>query len=112
MNVRKNSGIPFIVARKIMRETDFAKSYDYIKMIDQELKLIAGQSSKWRSSPLGMYAKKVLTTRAERARENTGVLVKKYVVDIHKDLLELFKQHDFARFEMLNGKKDQVKKKM
>ncbi len=112
MGIRKNSGIPFIVARKIMRETDFAKSYDYIKMIDHELKLISEKSSKWRSSPLGMYAKKVLATRAERARENTGVLVKKYVVDIHRDLLELFKQHDFARFEMLNGKKDQMKKKM
>lgn len=112
MGVRKNSGIPFIVARKIMRETDFAKSYEYIKMIDAERKLIDAKNAKWRTSPLGMYAKKVLATRAERARDNAGVLVKKYVVDIHRDLLELFKQHDFARFEMLNGKKDQVKKKM
>jgi tetratricopeptide (TPR) repeat protein len=112
MNIRKNSGIPFIVARKIMRETDFKKSYDYIRMLENEKKMIDEKSSKWRASPLGMYAKKVLTTRSERARENTGVLVKKYIVDMHKDLLELFKQHDFARFEMLNGKKDQMKKKM
>jgi TolA-binding protein len=112
MNIRKNSEIPFIVARKIMKEPDFAKTYDYIKMLDNEKNLIDSQSAKWRSSPLGMYAKKVLGTRAKRARENAGVLVKKYIVDIHRDLLELFKQHDFAKFEMLNGKKDQVKKKL
>lgn len=112
MDIRKKSGIPFIVARKIMRETDFSRSYDYIKKLDNERKLVDSKNTKWKTSPLGVYAKKVLATRAERARENAGVLVKKYIVDIHRDLLELFKQHDFARFEMLNGKKDQTKKKM
>jgi tetratricopeptide (TPR) repeat protein len=81
-SIRKNSGIPFIVARKIMRETDFARSYDYIKMLEAEKKIIDGMRSKWKTSPLGVYAKKVLTTRAQRAQENVGVLVKKYVVDI------------------------------
>src|SRR5690606_30624909 len=108
----KNSGIPFIVARKILREPDFAKVHSYISILDGERSLIDRMNSKWRSSPLGMYAKKVLGTRIDRAKDNAGVLVKKYVVDIHRDLLELFKQHDFARFEMLNGKKDQMKKKM
>lgn len=110
--IRKNSGIPFIVARKIMRETDFSKKAEYIKMLDGERKLIDDQGGKWRSSPIGMYAKKVIGTRAERAREDAGVIVKAHIVNIHRDLLELFKQHDFARFEMLNGKKDQMKKKM
>jgi hypothetical protein len=110
--IRKNSEIPFVVARKILKETDFSRSFEYIRMLNGEKKITEGMSQRWRVAPVGVYSRRILNTRIERARETAGLLVKKYIVDTHRDLLELFKQHDFARFEMLSGQKEQVRKQM
>lgn len=108
-SARGNSDIPFIVARKIVKETDFSRNYDYIQMLESEKQIVNSMGNRWRTAPVGSYTQKVLSTRIQKARESAGLLVKKYIVDIHKNLLELFKQKDFAKFEMLSGKKEQVR---
>lgn len=109
---RKSLMLPFLVLRKISKESDFVKSYSYILKLREEMDILNKMGAGWKSSPLGKYSNQVLGRRISRAEEATGVIAKRYAQEIHRDLLELFKQHDFARFEMSNGKKDLLKKKI
>lgn len=109
---RKTLMLPFLVARKIFKEADFSRSYNYIKNLRAEQNKMQQLSSRWKTSPVGQYSIKILERRISRAEESSGVIAKRYAQEIHRDLLELFKQHDFARFEMSNGKKEILKKQI
>jgi TolA-binding protein len=109
---RKTLMLPFLVARKIFKEADFSRSYNYIKKLREEKNKMQQLSSRWKTSPVGQYSVKILDRRISRAEESSGMIAKRYVQEIHRDLLELFKQHDFARFEMSNGRKEILKKQI
>lgn len=109
---KKSLMLPFIVSRKIFKEADFSRGYDYIEKLRLEKETMQSMPLRWKTSPVGQYSQKILDRRLARAEEASGVIAKKYVQDIHRDLLELFKQQDFARFEMSNGKKDILKKQI
>lgn len=111
LKARSKIKIPFIIARKIMKEGNFSKGYNYVYKLLGEKKRMETMASSWQNSALGIYSKKVLLNRLARAKENVGDMVEDHIKDARKELLELFKQKDFARFEMLSGKKEQVRKK-
>ncbi len=109
---RKMLMLPFLVARKIFKEADFSRGYSYIVNLRSEKQTMQQMSSRWKTSPVGQYSIKILDRRITRAEEASGLIAKRHAQDIHRDLLELFKQHDFARFEMSNGKKEILKKQI
>ncbi len=110
--LRSRYKIPFIIGRKIIKERDFSKGYGYVQKLLAEKKKMESMQARWQNSPIGVYSKKVLLLRLDHAKQNVGEVVENHLKDTRKELLELFKQKDFARFEMLSGKKELLRRKL
>lgn len=104
--------IPFLVVRKIVREGDFLNSYNYIKKLIEERKRIDAMTADWENSAVGRYARKVVQTRLLKARKRAGLQVKAHLESIHEELFDLFEQEGFIRYEMINGRKESLKKRI
>lgn len=104
--------VPLIVANKIFKEGDFTRSYAYIKKLLQEKGIIERMDSQWRGSAIGRYSKRIVQKRLIKARRRAGLQVRAHLDAIREDLFDLFEQEGFIRYEMINGKKESLKKKL
>lgn len=107
-----DSKIPYVAVQKIIREGDFQRSYDYIKGLMKERAVIQKQSSVWQGSGLGKYAKRTVERRLTRARARAGRQIRAHLLSIRTDLIDLFEQEGFIRYEMINGQREALKKKV
>jgi tetratricopeptide (TPR) repeat protein len=104
--------LPFLVVRKIVREGDFKNSYNYIKKLVEERKRVDRMPADWKSAAVGKYAKKVVATRLAKARKRANQQIKAHLEAIREELFDLFEQEGFIRYEMINGRKESLKKKI
>lgn len=104
--------IPFLVGRRIMKEGDFQTSYNYISRLLEETRRVVEMPAEWRQSAVGQYAQRVLQTRIARARERAGRQIRAHLESIRLELFDLFEQEGFIRFEMINGKKQALQKRI
>jgi TolA-binding protein len=109
---RSKYSIPFLVVRRVLQEGDFQTSYNYIKKLLDEKRVIQTMPPQWKNSALGKYAKKVVDTRLVKARQRAGRQIKFHLENLKEELVELFEQEGFIRYEMINGKKESLKKKI
>ena len=80
-------------------------------LIEEENKMKKMPSS-WKSSSVGQSSMKLVDRRLRAAKKKSGILIKGHLIAINKDLDQLLEQHDFARYEALNAKKENIKKKL
>jgi tetratricopeptide (TPR) repeat protein len=104
--------IPFLVARKILKEGDVSRNMSYIRKLEREKKLINAAGDGWANSALGRYAKQVVEKRLEATQVFTGRLAKKHLEAVGRELVDLFEQAGFLRFEVIRGKKEAIKKEI
>jgi hypothetical protein len=107
-----SSALPYLVAQKVSREGDFQRSYRYIQKLLLERKTMRALPAAWRSSSVGQYSARVLDTRLKKARARTGQIVRYHLELIREDLVDLIEQEGFIRYEMLNGRKETLKKRI
>lgn len=108
---KANLPLPYIAVQKIVKEGDFQRSYKYIKSLVQERKIVQSLPANWRNSGLGKYSLRTIERRSDRARAKAGRQVRAHMLSMRTELIDLFEQQDFIRYEMLNGKKELLKKK-
>lgn len=104
--------IPSLVARKIATEGDYSRLNAHLTVLKEEEKMYSEFSDDWRSSVFGRYATKVLQSRLRRVQEKIGFVVRRHLRKIQLEMDGLFKQYRFAEYEMLDGKKAQIKKRI
>lgn len=109
---KKSSEIPSIVGQKIAREPDFQAAFSYVRHLVEEKKRIGTIPGGWGNTPIGQYAKKVVNTRLTKAKQKVGKVVHDHLVSIHDEMADLIEQEGFIRYEMLNGRKESLKKKI
>ncbi len=109
---RMSMPIPYLVAQKISREPDFQNVFQYIRRLIEEKKRINALSGGWGSSAVGRYSKKVLNTRLAKAKQRAGKIVRNHLLTIREELVDLIEQEGFARYEMINGRKEFLKKRI
>ena len=109
---RNNLKIPFIVGREIIREGDFKHIYTYINKLRAEDAVVDAMPVIWRRSPVGVYAKQLLKGRLDTSIKVAGNIVRAHMLTMKQDLADMFEQYNFAKYEMLNGKKEALKRKI
>jgi tetratricopeptide (TPR) repeat protein len=109
---RKTIQVPFIVTRFVIREGDVQRTYKYIQKLNDEYDRLLQQPEAWKKSTIGKYVVKVLQGRMKAAKTRMGRQARNHMIRIVRDLRDLFEQHGYARFELLNAKKEGLKKKM
>lgn len=109
---KKSTPIPYIVAQKIAREADFQNAFQYVHRLVDEKKRISTIPGGWANMPIGQYSKKVLNTRLAKAKQKVGKIVHDHLLEVRQDLADLVEQEGFIRYEMINGRKESLKKKI
>jgi hypothetical protein len=109
---RTSLPMPYLVAQKIVREADFQNTFQYIRKLVEEKKRIERLPASWQSASVGQYAKKVLNTRLVKAKQKAGKIVRAHLLNLKEELIDLIEQEGFARYEMINGRKETLKKKI
>ncbi len=104
--------LPFVVGRQISKEGDYKRTRHYIGRIKDELDRLYQMSDEWKNSPLGRYAERTLKTRLDKSKKKAGRQLRHHLSNIRFELFDLFEQEGFIRYEMLNGKKQAVKKRV
>lgn len=109
---RKDYKMPFLVARDIMREGDFKRTYSYIQKLRNEESAIKQMPAVWLRSPIGQYSLQLLKGRLDSSTRGAGNIIVKHLLTMRNDLADNFEQYNFGKYEMLNGKKEALKKKI
>lgn len=111
-SLKKKAGIPYLMTQKVSKEGDFQRSYQYIKKLIEERKRAKQMAVSWRTSGIGKYALQTLDRRILKARAKAGRQIRAHMIAVRTELIDLFEQEGFIRYEMINGKKEQLKKKV
>lgn len=107
----KNLKLPFVVARAISEEGNVKRSLGYLKKIAEERERILN-SVNLKTSPIGQYGLKILSNRSRNTKFAIGDMVKAHLLNMRLELRDLYEQAGFIRYEMINGQKETVKKRI
>jgi len=109
---RGKTPVPYLITQKVSKEGDFQRSYAYIKKLIEERRRLRAMSPAWRNSGIGKYSIQTLDRRLQKARGKAGRQIRSHMVSVRAELIDLFEQEGFIRYEMINGKKEQLKKRV
>lgn len=109
--VKSKTRLSYVAAKQISNEGDVRRSLAYIKKIVAERKKIENDA-RIRSLPVGAYSLKLLANRIKSAKERTGDLTKAHLQNMSNELADLKEQSALIRYEMINGKKETLKKRL
>lgn len=110
-DVVKKTTLPLKVVNKISQEGNVRRSLAYIKKVVEERRLIE-ENPALRGSAVGQYALKILNNRIKGAKDLTGDMVKAHLENMNAELKDLQEQASLIRYEMINGKKETIKKRI
>lgn len=108
---KKQLTIPYNILKNIAEEGDVRRTYAYLRKINDEKKSIE-ENSQLRGSGVGNYATRIISNRINSTKAVIGELTKKHLLEIKADITDLNEQSSFIRYEMINGRKETIKKKL
>ncbi|MEZ0392951.1 MAG: tetratricopeptide repeat protein [Pseudobdellovibrionaceae bacterium] len=103
--------IPYNVAKFISDEGDVKRAFTYMKSLAEEKRRLDSHSVLGHGA-FASYANKILANRARNTRISIGEMTKAHLTRVRTDLRDLYEQAGFIRYEMINGQKEQLKKKI
>lgn len=108
---KKTFSIPYNAMKHVAEEGDVRRMYNYLKKIGDEKKLIEDNPS-LKNTAMGNYSVRIINNRMKSARSLVGDMVKAHLQNMRVELKDLNEQSSFIRYEMINGKKESLKKKL
>lgn len=112
IEIEKNATkLPYVVSRSISEEGNVKRALGYLKKINEERDRILNQNN-LKSSPIGVYGLKILSNRSKNTKFAIGDMVKAHLLNMRLELRDLYEQAGFIRYEMINGQKETVKKRI
>lgn len=108
---KQETVLPIIVLNNVIEQGDIRRSMNYLAMLDEERARIEANHP-FKSSALGQYALKIIATRKRNTAKNVGDMAKAHLSNMRTELRDLYEQASFIRYEMINGKKEALKKKI
>ncbi len=108
---KKKLALPYNVLKYISEEGSIRRSYSYIKKLADEKKLV-DDNPVIKGSALGPYSLRILNNRIKTTKDTIGDLARVQLMNMKTELKDLSEQASFIRYEMINGKKELLKKKI
>jgi hypothetical protein len=103
--------LPYNVVKNISEQGNVKRSVYYVKRLNDEKARIDANPG-YRNTPVGQYALKVINNRQRNAKLSVGDMVKAHLLNMRVELRDLYEQAGFIRYEMINGQKELLKKRV
>jgi TolA-binding protein len=107
----KNTLLPTIVVNYLMQRGDIKRTLNYLNALDEEKSKIETNAS-FKNSAIGKWSLKVLATRKKNTQIKVGEFAMDHLKNMRIELRDLYEQAGFIRYEMINGQKENLKKKI
>lgn len=110
----KTSGglkLPYNVAKHLTDEGDIKRAYSYVRALSEEKRRLDAHPTLGRGS-FASYANKILANRARNTKISIGEMARHHLNRIRGELRDLYEQAGFIRYEMINGQKEALKKRI
>jgi len=99
------------VAKDISKDPAVIRGKAYLRTLTRERKKLINDDNLNRAN-FQKYAIKIIDNRIKNTRLAIGEVVKDRVNEAYEELVSMSEQVGFARYEMINGQKEQLKKKI
>jgi tetratricopeptide (TPR) repeat protein len=96
---------------KVLREADVKRAFRYLQALNKENKKLESMPT-IAHAEIGQVGRRILGNRYKNAKISIGEMVRVHLGEIRDDLKNQYEQAEFIRYEMINGQKEQVKKKI
>jgi tetratricopeptide (TPR) repeat protein len=103
--------IPVNVAKAITSQGDIKRSFAYLKNLGDEKKKIEGHPTLSRGA-FANYSLKIINNRQRSTRIAIGEMARVHMAKMRVELIDHYEQAGFIRYEMINGQKEQLKKRI
>jgi hypothetical protein len=103
--------IPYSVARHVTDEGNVKRAFSYIRNLVEEKRRLDALPAISKNQ-LGAYSNKVISNRVKNTRISIGEMARNHIITMRNELRDLYEQAGFIRYEMINGQKEQLKKKI
>lgn len=110
-DAKKTFAIPYNAMKYVAEEGDVRRTHNYLKRLGDEKKLI-DDNPNLKNTAIGSYANRIINNRMKSARNLIGDMAKAHLMNMRIELRDLYEQSSFIRYEMINGKKEFLKKKL
>ena len=104
--------LPKIVLNEVLDTPSVRSNLNYIKALEREVSKMEALNSKWKTSSIGQYGKRVLDKRIRNTKTVIGKQVRNKLRQIQSELGDFFEQSDFLKFEMVSARKENLRKKL
>lgn len=108
---KKQLNLPYNVLKYISEEGNVRRSYSYLKKLADEKRLV-DENPVLRNSALGTYSIRIINNRIKSTKDAIGEMARAQLTAMKKEIADLKEQASFIRYEMINGKKEFLKKKL
>ena len=108
---KKKLALPYNILKNIAEEGDVRRTYAYLRKVNEEKKTVEA-NAQLRGSAIGIYATRILNSRITSTKAVIGEMTKRHLTEIMNEITDLNEQSSFIRYEMINGRKESIKKKM
>lgn len=109
--VKEGLHLPYKVLHNNLSEGDIQRAFGYMGALFDEKARLEKIPALARSS-MGNYANKIINNRIRNTKAYIGDHVRAHLVNMKAELKDLYEQAAFIRYEMINGRKEQLKKKI
>lgn len=103
--------LPYNILKYISEEGNVRRTYSYLKKIISEKERIE-RNIQFSNSDVGTYARRIISNRIGGASVGLAEQVKAHLNAIKSELIDLNEQASFIRYEMINGQKEKIKKRI
>ncbi len=103
--------LPLKVDYQILHEGDVKRAFGYLKALNEEKNKLDLMPNISKSS-VGTIGRKILANRYKNAKIFIGEMVKSHLIEMSAQLKDQYEQASFIRYEMINGEKELLKKRI
>lgn len=109
--LEKRNYLPQLIINNLKDQGDIRRLTTYLKRINEEKERIERNQS-LRNSALGQYGLKIIANRTKNTKLSIGDMVKVHLQAMRDELKDFYEQASLIRYEMINGKKEEIKKRI
>jgi len=109
---RAKFSMPYVVVQKIRREADVMRIQKHLDRLGAEQRILDSEVPYWKDGAIGQFVRRALNSRLKSTRAKSGRMIRSHMIDVYNELRDLAEQNGFARYEMLNSKREFLKKKV
>ena len=103
--------LPVKASYKVLKEADVKRAFKYLRNLNLEKSRLDSLPSISRSE-MGQVGRRILGNRFKNTKIAIGEMVRVHLMEVREDLKSQYEQAEFIRYEMLNGQRETLKKRI